>query len=248
VNTPDQYSSTRNSPYSPRNFCTPTLLPSAMEDDLSNRANERPNGSPPHTPCAPRPLPNSTRPCAVQSRLDWLPDHAPSHVRRNISACKGILILPHGTYVEVQYADQLLHAWDIVRLVQSSGVAPTKLIKTFGGVSGELFNESGLENILQYALHKNHSSLTVVWQEEYCCLEQLLTISTSSVLVHFIWRQVSFEMFFTIIHVLWRALRCPHFFHSSKSRTAIVCVLSVILTFLFLSSKLFDCFDLSTSS
>jgi len=228
-----------------------------MEDDLPNRPNERPNGSPPHTPCTPRPLPNlpahlscqtsPTRPFAVQSRLDWLPDDAPSHVRRNISACKGILILPHGTYVKVQYADQLLHALDIVRLVQSSGVAPTKLIKTFGGVPGELFNDSGLRNILQYALHKNHSSLIVVWQEEYICLKQLLTTSTSSVLVHFIWRQVSFKMFSTIIHVLRRALPCSHFFHSSKSRTAIVCVLSVILTFLFLSSKLFG-FDLSTSS
>jgi hypothetical protein len=229
-----------------------------MEDDLSDRPNERPNGSPPHTPCTPRPLPNrpghlscqtnSTRPFAVQSRLDWLPDDAPSHVRRNISACKGILILPHGTYVKVQYADQLLHALDIVRLVQSSGVAPTKLIKTFGGVSAELFDESGLGNILQYASRKNHSSLTVVWQEEYRCLEQLLTTSTSSVLVHLIWRQVAFKMFFTIIFVLWRALPCSHFFHSSKSRTAIVCVLSVILTFLFLSSELFDCFNLSTLS
>jgi hypothetical protein len=189
-----------------------------MEDDLSHQANERRDGRPPHTPYTPRPLPNrpghltcqmnSTRPFAVQLRLDWLPDNAPSHVRWNISACKGILILPHRTYIKVQYPDQLLHALDIVRLVQSSGVAPAKLINTFGGVSGELFDKSGRENILQYALHKNYLLLTVVWQEEYCCLEQLLTTSTRSVLVHLIWRQVSSEMFFTIIHVLWRALPC----------------------------------------
>jgi hypothetical protein len=227
-----------------------------MEDDLPHQANERRDGGPPHTPYTPRPLPNrpghltcqtnSTRPFAVQLRLDWLPDNAPSHVRRNISACKGILILPHRTYIKVQYPDQLLHALDIVRLMQSSGVAPAKLINTFGGVSGELFDKSGRENILQYALHKNYLSLTVVWQEEYCCLKQLLTTSTRSVLVHLIWRQVSSKMFFTIIHVLWRALPCSHFFHSWNSRTAILCVLSVILTFLFLSSELFDCFDLST--
>jgi hypothetical protein len=108
---------------------------------VPGRAMKGSRRSPPHTPCAPKllpnrsdhpncqriskpyaiqvPLANSIKSSAVQERLLWLHDNSTSHLRRNISAWRGIVITPRGVFLNVEYADQLLHASDIVCLVRS---------------------------------------------------------------------------------------------------------------------------------
>jgi hypothetical protein len=71
-------------------------------------------------------------------------------------------------------------------------------------------------------------------------------LADAAVLVRF--EVLVFLVFITSFHAFWCTLRCQYWFYSSKAQTAMVCVLSVVLTFLFLSSEMFDCFDLSTSS
>jgi hypothetical protein len=196
--------------------CTPKLLPSAIQDGLTRSRYVAYDD-------------DSSKPFAVQPRLTWLHDTIPP-VRRTISACRGIVLLPGAICVRVRYADQCLHALEIINIVQKLATEPTDLIHTLKEGSGAILDVSGLHGILHHCSDKKDPPLEVCWKDGYITLEEALARSRSGLVAQFVWQYVILKFCLGMVAAL-----LSHCFHSSLIRKAPVFGFSMVSTFMFLS-------------